>query len=143
MKALTLPCPLLDPFLGEPERISLDRYKDIILRDLEELFNTRLSSPLGSAGEDELRGETDFHGENQFRYGLADLSGGTESELSKSARNIRRCLELYEPRLNVIQVEAVPPESAGDECLTIFIEAGLAGFKPEPSALFEVPIRYV
>ncbi len=137
MKAPSFPCPLLDRFLEEPEMISPDRYKDIILRDVEELLNSRLSSPLGSAGEDEMSCE------NDLRYGLADLSGGTESELSKSARNIRRCLELYEPRLNVIQVEVVPPESAGDERLTIFIEAGLAGFKPEQSALFEVPIRYV
>lgn len=129
MKAHSMPRPLLDRFLGQTAPPDLEAYAEIILRDAEALLNTRLSSPLGEAGE--------------AAYGLPDLSlaGRTGGELMKLAGAVRRCLESYEPRLTNIRVEARPPEPVEIDSVTVFIEAGVAGFEKHPPLSLEVPVK--
>ncbi len=85
---------------GPPD---LERYAEIVLRDVEELLNSRLSSPLGETG-----------GEDEAAYGLPDLTltGRADGELLKLALAVRRCLSAYEPRLTGLRVTARPPEAA-------------------------------
>ncbi|MDR2946937.1 MAG: type VI secretion system baseplate subunit TssE [Candidatus Adiutrix sp.] len=131
MKAAT-PWPLLDRFLSAAGPADAEAYAGLILRDVEELLNSRLSSPLGEAAE-----------ESEAGYGLADLSlgGRGEGDLLKLARAVRRCLELYEPRLERVRVEARPPSPAEIDTLTVRIEAGLAGADCRHDLALDVPVR--
>jgi type VI secretion system lysozyme-like protein len=126
-----MPRPLLDRFLDRTRSADFEAYAGIVLRDVEELLNSRLSSPLGEFDEDA-----------EVAYGLPDLTltGRTEGELLKLAWAVRRCLASYEPRLTGIRVEARPPEPVEIDRLTVRIEAGLAGFEKHPGLVLELPV---
>ena len=132
MKAPGVPRPFLDRFLGKAAPPDLEAYAGIVLRDVEELLNSRLSSPLGEEG-----------GEGEAAYGLPDLTltGRTEGELMKLALAVRHCLTAREPRLTGIRVEARPPEPAAIDRLIVQIEATLTGFEKHPSLKLEMPVN--
>ncbi len=129
MKAPSPPPPLLDRFLGQAGPLSFEAYAGIVLRDAEDLLNTRLSSPLGEEGG--------------AAYGLPDLTvaGRTGGEFMKLAGAVRHCLETYEPRLKNIRVEARPPDQAEIDSLTIYIEAALTGFENFAPLSLELPVK--
>lgn len=132
MRTSSIPQPFLDRFLGQAGPPDLEAYAEIVLRDVEELLNSRLSSPLGESGEDV-----------EAAYGLPDLTltGRSDGELLKLAWSVRRCLENSEPRLTNIRVEARPPEPVEIDRLTVRIEASLAGFEKQPGLTLELPVK--
>lgn len=122
--------PFLDRFSAHSTRVTDDEYRGLVLRDAEELLNTRLSSPFGEG--------------NEAAYGLADLTvcGHTEGELMNAARQIQNCLSAYEPRLSDIRVEPGPIDPASPDTFSVSIEAALTGFPKAPplSLDFRVPL---
>lgn len=132
MKAPSMPRPFLDRFLTGPGPADVETYAGIILRDIEELLNSRRSSPLGEDGE-----------EPDLSYGLPDLSltGRTDGELMQLARAVRSCLEVYEPRLADIRVEALPPEPEDIDRLTVRVTAALTGYEKLPGLTLEMPLN--
>lgn len=131
MKAPPRPAPFLDRFLSKSAAVDAEQYRDSVLRDTEDLLNTRLSSPFGEPGE-----------EPEAAYGLADLSvtGRTEGELMKLACSVRHCLEQYEPRLRDIRVEARPWDAASPDRLTVDIEAALTGLAGAAPLSLEIAV---
>lgn len=124
-----IPRPFLDRFLGEGRPKSVEQYAVIILRDVEELLNTRLI-PHPADGCD------------LPEYGLPDLSvnGRTNGELSRLAWQVKFCLEEYEPRLKHIEVEPLGPSLAEPDKLAVRVTAVLTGFEKQPALHWEMPL---
>lgn len=113
---------------AEPEtwEASLVLYKDRVLRDLEWLLNARQTGEPARAPLDELE-------RSIYNYGLPDFSSMSADEAATPtalARQIRREIELFEPRLTDVRV-VFSDEARADRRLQFIIQATLL-LDPDP-----------
>lgn len=105
---------LLDPRSIAQERAEatpnreLDRLKGEIRRDLEWLLNTRLTDPNAHRDQEHLK-------QSLINYGMIDLNSlglGDPSEQNRLQTCLKEAVELFEPRLQNVQVEMVARNSS-------------------------------
>lgn len=106
---------------------SVARYKASVLRDLEWLLNTRRTPETAPEDLPELR-------QSVYHYGLPDLSSLSADSTSDRRfllREVERTLELFEPRLNSVQVSLADVGEAGRPEIR-FVVKGLLRMEPSP-----------
>lgn len=134
---------LLDP---HPQRqdapkdsclLDLGSYRTLVARDLETLLNTRRSDPLDRAA--------DFPEASRslLRYGVMDLNSLTlqdPDDQSALREDIRRTIELFEPRLKKVRVSLELPR--GSERALRFRVAGVLTAHPQrPGVTFDATLH--
>lgn len=93
---------LLDRLLdGAAAQLSLEQYKEALLRDLEDLLNTR-----SALAPEQLHGFP-RSAASVLNYGLADFAGlslNSSADRARICAEVRLALERHEPRLRQVQV---------------------------------------
>ncbi|MGE0716418.1 MAG: type VI secretion system baseplate subunit TssE [Alphaproteobacteria bacterium] len=90
-----------------PFRQSLAAYRASVIRDLQDLLNTRHPPPPAGAARSEA-------GQSLIVYGLPDLSAmnpRSRTDVERLQRAILGTLRLFEPRLTRVRVTVEHPES--------------------------------
>lgn len=118
---------LFDRLLGEhgggaPARLNLERLKDAVARDLEDLLNTRAALP-----EDLLQAWPECS-RSIVNYGLVDFAGMCLSSSEDRARicaSLKAAIERHEPRLRNVQAR-LEREAGSINRVSFVINATLA-----------------
>ena len=117
---------LFDRLLGEhggaPARLNLERLKDAVARDLEDLLNTRAALP-----EDLLQAWPECS-RSIVNYGLVDFAGMCLSSSEDRARicaSLKVAIERHEPRLRNVQAR-LEREAGSINRVSFVINATLA-----------------
>lgn len=106
---------------------SVARYKASVLRDLEWLLNTRRTPEAASEDFPELR-------RSVYHYGLPDLSSLSADSTSDRRfllHEVERTIELFEPRLDGVQVSLAKVGEAGRPEIRFSVR-GLLRMEPSP-----------
>jgi type VI secretion system protein ImpF len=109
---------------------SVAALKRSLLRDVEWLLNSRrIAEPASDAFPEVQR--------SVYHYGLPDissLSGDAEAVQRTLVRSIEDALQLFEPRLTAVRVQAVESEETGTRQIRFAIE-GLLRMEPNPELI--------
>ena len=112
---------------------SADKMFRAVLRDLEDLLNTRRTAGMLPASLDEVSSSI-------VAYGLPDLSSaeaGTTGARQNIAEAVRAVIERYEPRLQEVRVVLVDPEEdLARQSVKFRVDATLAA-DPFPDIAFD------
>jgi type VI secretion system protein ImpF len=101
--------------------------REALRRDLEWLLNTR-------AFPEEIEEELEHTNASVFTYGVPDFSACSATAAQTRVRlelALQRALELFEPRLSGVTVEAAPPDK-GDRGILRFVISGWFHLPPVP-----------
>ena len=85
---------------GAPQLLSLERFKDAVARDLEDLLNTR------AALSEELMRSYPECARSILNYGLADFAGmclSSSEDRDRICASLKAAIERHEPRLRNVQ----------------------------------------
>ncbi|MGH7505788.1 MAG: type VI secretion system baseplate subunit TssE [Longimicrobiales bacterium] len=106
---------------------SVTELKRSLLRDIEWLLNTRrIAEPASDAFPEVQR--------SVYHYGLPDItsiSGDPETVQRRLVRSIEESLQLFEPRLTGVRVQAIDSQETGTRQIRFVIE-GLLRMEPNP-----------
>lgn len=109
---------------------SVAALKRSLLRDIEWLLNTRRIAEPASETFPEVQ-------RSVYHYGVPDitsLSGDPEAVQRRLIRSIEEALQLFEPRLTGVRVQAVESEEKGTRQIRFVIE-GLLRMEPNPELI--------
>jgi type VI secretion system protein ImpF len=101
--------------------------REALRRDLEWLLNTR-------AFPEEIEEELEYTNASMFTYGVPDFSACSATSAQtrqRLERALKRALDLFEPRLSAVTVEASPPDK-GDRGILRFLISGWFHLPPAP-----------
>ena len=108
---------LIDPTLATNRwRYSLSQVEAVVLRDLNDLLNTRRPLRDYFAGLDEVERSIANFGLMDFTH----LNANSAEARAEFAEHLRDIIELYEPRLTKVEVIARSPEDVQSEDPTLF-----------------------
>lgn len=113
------------------------QFRAALLRDLENLLNTRIFHQSDISLYSELS-------QSLLSYGLPDFSRiqfELEAHRQAFAQQVQETIERFEPRFSSVQVSIVPVKNTYERILYLRIQASLKTF-PEPTPLvFESQVR--
>lgn len=134
---------LLDASPHQPEatrddcRLDLSGYRSLVARDLETLLNTRRSDPLDRAAE------FPESSRSMLRYGVMDLNSLSLQDPDDQAalrEDIRRTIELFEPRLKKVRVSLDLPKG-GERALRFRVAGVLSAHPQRPGVTFDATLH--
>lgn len=134
---------LLDARPHQPEAahddslLDVGGYRALVARDLETLLNTRRSDPLDRAA--------DFPeaSRSMLRYGVMDLNSLSLQDPGDQAalrEDLRRTIELFEPRLKKVRVSLDLPKGS-ERALRFRVAAVLSAHPQRPSVAFDATLH--
>jgi type VI secretion system protein ImpF len=112
------------------QSLNLREYQQTVLRDIENLLNSRQARP-------ELSVELPEASKSVLTYGMPDFAAAgvaSQEERDQIRRAVQLAVERFEPRLRQVQVELHEPETRFDRKLRMTIRAVL-WVQPNPQAI--------